>query len=82
MLGEKIACAIISPHLYVYCHTLCKCSVTCHSSTNGVLHAMEIAIAEGCPDLGLLTQQAFCFSPNMLARVNKVPIMTLAIASD
>ena len=37
---------------------------------------MMFTIAESSPDMGLLTPQAFCFCPNILARANTVPIMT------
>lgn len=37
---------------------------------------MKLAIA------GLLTQQTFYFSPNILSRANNTPIIAISIASD
>ena len=45
---------------------------------DGVCHVMIIAAAEGNPDAELLTQ-AFCFSPNSLARDSKMPVMTVLL---
>ena len=32
--------------------------------------------------MGLSTQQMFCFSPDILATANKMPILTISTASD
>ena len=45
---------------------------------DGVCHVMVITAAEGNPDAELLTQ-AFCFSPNSLARDSKMPVMTVLL---
>ena len=50
--------------------------------SNGVCHVMKIAIAESNPDMGLLTQQTFCFSPDILARASKIPEVSMSRASD
>ena len=42
---------------------------------------MKITIAESNPDVGLLTQQTFSFSPCILARDKKMPVMTTSVAS-
>ena len=41
-----------------------------------------ITIVESNPDIGLLTQRAFCCSPNILARDNKMLTRTLTVASN
>ena len=43
---------------------------------------MKSTLAKHNPDKELLTQQAFVSSPKVLARDNKVPIMTVSVASD
>ena len=48
---------------------------------NGISHVMKITIAESNPDVGLLTQQTFSFSPCILARDKKMPVMTTSAAS-
>ena len=49
---------------------------------NGACHVVNIPIADSNPDIELLTQQAFCLSPDALARVNKSPIVTISLACD
>ena len=48
----------------------------------GVCHVMKITIAESTPDMGLLTQQTFCFCPNILAPDNQMLVMTVSVNSD
>ena len=43
---------------------------------------MKVTISESNPDIGLLTQQTFRFSLNILATADKIPIMTMSKASD
>ena len=42
---------------------------------NGVEPIVKIATGESSPDMNLLKQQTFCFSPNVLARDSKMPTM-------
>ena len=49
---------------------------------SGVFHVVEITTDESNPNIELLTQQTFFFSPYNLARANKMPIMAMSIASD
>ena len=49
---------------------------------NEVCHVMKMTVAESNPDMGLLTQQTFRFSLNILATADKIPIMTMSKASD
>lgn len=62
MLGEKIACAAISPHL----HILLYVQVQCHPPlwqlhsvmgdfSNEVCYVKKITVAESNPDMGLVT---------------------------
>ena len=71
MLGETVVCAAISQHL----HMLSQSGVAHHSGSwdfwdfkNGVFHVVKITVAENNPDMELLTQQTFGFSPAVLAR--------------
>ena len=41
---------------------------------------MKMTVVGSNPDTGLLTQQTFCFSSDVLAEVREVPVMTLSIA--
>ena len=50
--------------------------------SDGVGHVVKITEAESNPDMGLLTQQTFCRSPAILARVKKIPVMTMSVACD
>ena len=43
---------------------------------------MKITVAESNPSTGLLAQQPFCFSPDVLARDNLVLIMTTSLTSE
>ena len=42
---------------------------------------MRNTTAESDPDVGLLTQQTFSFSPDVLDRANKMSLVTLPVAS-
>ena len=45
---------------------------------------MKTTVIEGSPYIGLLThkKKTFCFSPDVLATANQMPIMTMSIARD
>lgn len=46
---------------------------------------MKTTVIEGSPYMGLLThtqKKTFCFSPDVLATANQMPIMTMSIARD
>ena len=65
ILGEKIACAAISTHLYILSYIPVPCYLTLrqlHSDVgefnNGVCHIRKTAIADSNPDMGLDT--TFC----------------------
>ena len=45
---------------------------------NGVCHVIKVTIAESNPDMGLLAQQTFCFSSDVLAGDSKMPIKTMS----
>ena len=68
MLGEIVASATVFPHLYVYCHIYTSAvspatpAADLGDFDNGVYDVMKIIIGESNLDLGLLTQQTFCFS--------------------
>ena len=47
-----------------------------------VCHVMKITSAESNSNMGRLTRQIFCFSPDVLVRANKIPLMTMSAASD
>ena len=84
LLDEKAAHATVSPHAtYMYTY---KCHITRHyccsgDFSNGVCHVMKIAIVECYPDMGLITSNVW-LSPQRLARDNKMPVMTMPVASD
>ena len=82
MLGEKEACATASPHLYIRTY---KCSVTQYSSS--CIPSSEISTLEWVMSWRLLwlkvvqtwdTWYIICFSFNVLARANRVPILTMS----
>ena len=63
MMGERVACAAVSPHLYVQSYTLVRRYQTrrqLHSDfgdfSNGVRYVMKIAKTKSNPDMELLTQ--------------------------
>ena len=84
------ACATISPHLlYILSYTQMQCYPPLrqlHSDfgdfSDGVCNVVWITIAESKPDLRLLTQQKFCFSPAVLAGYDKMTTKTMWTASD
>ena len=64
MLGETVAHAAVSPHLYITSYTRVRRYLPFHQLHSrlgdfsiGVCHVMKITIAEINPDLGLFTQQ-------------------------
>ena len=60
MLGEKTACAAISPHSYLQRYLpLWLLRSDFLDFDHNVCHIMNFTIAERNPDLGLLIQQAF-----------------------
>ena len=82
-----------SPHCYLYCllyhspHCYLDCLSDSHSPTLEIwimefYHVMKITIVESNPDIGLLTQQTLCFSPSVLARASRLPMMTILVTSD
>lgn len=50
--------------------------------SNGVCLVTKMTTAKTNPDMGLLTQRIFCFSPISLAGDNERPVMTLSLAFD
>ena len=40
---------------------------------------MKVTIAGSKPDMGLLTQQLFCFNPDILARASQVAIRAMSV---
>ena len=86
MMSEKAACTTVSPPLYtlpciqVHCYPLLQQLLPdFRDFSDGVCHVMIITVAKGDPDAELLTQQAFCFSPDSLARDSKMPVMTVLL---
>ena len=43
---------------------------------------MKITLAQSDSDMAPLTQQTFCYRPNLLARANKMPIMTVSTTAS
>ena len=83
ILGEKVACASVSPHLYILLYTQVQCwrhsaaALPLRDFSNGLCHVMKITIAESNPYIEFLTGQTFCFSLRVLARNIEMPIMTM-----
>ena len=89
MLGEKVACATVSPYLFILPYIQVQCYPPLSQLysgfgdlSDGVCHVIKITIAKSIPDMEFLTQRAFCFSPNFVFRDNKMPVMTVSIAFD
>ena len=83
MLGETVACATVSQHLYILSYIQVRCYPPLrqlHSVfgdlNNGVCHVMKITFAESHPVMGLLAQQTFCVGPEGLARAYRMPRVT------
>ena len=83
-LGEKVARAAVSPHLYIpsykYTSAVLFAAPTAELrlwSQNGVCHVMKFTTAESNPDTGLLTQQTFRLRPKLLARASMLQMMTI-----
>ena len=62
MLGEKVACAAISPHLFILSYMEVQCypplwqlQSDFGDFSNGVFHVMKITKAESNPGIGLIT---------------------------
>ena len=51
MLGEKVACATVSPHLYMYCYA-CQCGIYLRE-LKGVL-TEQILLCNGVSDFCLI----------------------------
>ena len=49
--------------------------------SNEVCHVTKITTAESNPYMGLLTQQTFCFLPDVFSTENNLPIMTMSLHS-
>ena len=49
---------------------------------NGVCHVLKITVVESNPDMGLLTKQTVCFSPDLLATANTTSTMTTSVVSN
>ena len=84
ILGEKLVCAAVSPHLYICIQAQCRLPLRqLHSDfgdfNNGVCRVVKIIVAQSNPDVGLLTQQTCRPSPHALARTNKMPVTTTSI---
>lgn len=43
---------------------------------------MKITMAKSSTNMETITQRTFCFSPNILSGVAKVPVMTLSTVFD
>ena len=59
LLGEKVACAAISPHMRILVipastYQSDSCILTSGGISNEVCHSMRITVAESNPDVGLL----------------------------
>ena len=67
MSGEKAGCATVSPHSnvlsYVYKLNVARYSGSCTPASG--ISVIGITVVESNPDEGLLTQQTFCFSPDV-----------------
>ena len=84
MLGEKVVCATVSPHLYIHTYIQGQCHLPLQPLCsdfgdfgNGVCHVMNLATAESDADMELLTQhehQPQCAD-------NKMPIRTTSVTS-
>ena len=88
ILGEKVACAAVSPNSYILSYTHVQCFSPLRqvhfdfgNFNSGVCVAMKMTTAESNPDTGPSTQQTVCFCPDPPARGNKIPIRTMPIAS-
>ena len=74
ILGEKVACATVSPHLYIlsYIHVPRYPPFRQLHSDFGIsvmdfVMSLNDYIAESNPYMEFLTQPTFCFSPTSLA---------------
>ena len=84
VLGEKVVCAAISLHLYRYCQSY-KRSATHHPGScilTSEISVMVFVMPWRLPllkvtDVGLLTLQTFCLSPDVLARTNQMSVMIM-----
>ena len=92
MLSEKVACETVSPQPV---HTHCRTCIQVQGyatpatplrlradSSNGVSHVMKITVDESNRKTDLVKQQAFCLSPGVLARGNKMSVKTMLTAAD
>ena len=82
-------CNHFPPQLYILlciqvpcCPLLWRLKSNFGDFSNVVCSIIKITIAESNPDTELLTHQMFCFSPSILARDSKMPVMTASVASD
>ena len=89
MFGETIACAAVSPHVYLLSYIQAQCYPPLrqlHSDSGdfnkGVSHVSKITMADSNLHMGLLQQHSCRFNPDVLARVKTMPVMIMSIASD
>ena len=76
-------CLYIVKHISaVLNHNFISCTLTLDTTVKGICHVKKISLAENYSGMGTGTWQISCFSSNMLARVIKMPIMTISVASD
>ena len=85
-VGWEVACATVSPHLYVHCHTY-KCNVTRHSgscTTTSDISIMEFVVSWRLLQLKAIPTQdsehnkRFALTPTFW----RGPVMTMSDASD
>ena len=88
IMSERIACAAVSPHLYILSYLQAQCYPPLRQLhpyvgdfNAGVCHVIKIILADCNPNMGLLTQWRFCLSPDVLTSANNMPIMTTSVAS-
>lgn len=88
MLGKRVACAAVSPHLYILSYVQVQCYLTHSGSctqTSGtwimefVMSRRLLSTIESNPDMGHLRQETVCFSPDMVATATKVPLVTMSV---
>ena len=83
-----VVCAAVSPQLYILSYTEVQCLLPLqlmHSDfggfSNGVYLVVKITVGENTLDVGILAQQTWRFGLSIVARNNKLLIMTLSLDS-
>ena len=84
VLGEKVLCTALSPHLYIlsYVHVHFYPPLwQLHSDFRNFSHEAYyvMKMADSNPYMGLF-DTTFCFSSNVLAGASKILIMTMSLA--